>query len=50
MGLSEDNIISNIKELLEPLLYEKSLELFDIEFKALGSKGILRVFIDKEQG
>jgi ribosome maturation factor RimP len=50
MGLSEDNIISNIKELLEPLLYEKNLELFDIEFKALGSKGILRVFIDKEQG
>ncbi len=50
MGLSEDNIISNIKELLEPLLYEKNLELFDIEFKALGSKEILRVFIDKEQG
>ncbi len=50
MDLSEDNIISNIKELLEPLLYEKNLELFDIEFKALGSKGILRVFIDKEQG
>jgi len=50
MGLSEDNIISNIKELLEPLLYEKNLELFDIEFKGLGSKGILRVFIDKEQG
>jgi len=50
MGLSENNIISNIKELLEPLLYEKNLELFDIEFKALGSKEILRVFIDKEQG
>ncbi len=50
MGLSEDNIISNIKELLEPLLYEKNLELFDIEFKAIGGKGILRVFIDKEQG
>lgn len=50
MGLSEDNIISNIKELLEPILYEKNLELFDIEFKGLGSKGILRVFIDKEQG
>jgi len=50
MGLSEDNIISNIKELLEPILDEKNLELFDIEFKGLGRKGILRVFIDKEQG
>jgi len=50
MGLSEDNIITNIKELLEPILYEKNLELFDIEFKGLGSKGILRVFIDKEKG
>jgi ribosome maturation factor RimP len=50
MGLSEDNIISNIKELLEPILFEKNLELFDIEFKGLGSKGILRVFIDKDQG
>lgn len=50
MGLSEDNIISNIKDLLEPILYENNLELFDIEFKGLGNKGILRVFIDKEQG
>jgi len=50
MGLSEDNIISNIKELLEPILYEKNFELFDLEFKGLGSRGILRVFIDKEQG
>lgn len=50
MGLSEDNIISNVKELLEPILDEKNLELFDIEYKGLGSKGILRVFIDKEEG
>ena len=50
MGLSEENIISNIKELLEPILIEKNLELFDIEFKGLGRKGILRVYIDKEEG
>jgi len=50
MGVSEENIISNIKELLEPILIEKNLELFDIEFKGLGRKGILRVYIDKEEG
>lgn len=50
MGLSEQNIISNIKELLEPILLEKNLELFDIEFKGTGHKGVLRVFIDKEEG
>ena len=50
MGVSEENIISNLKELLEPILIEKNLELFDIEFKGLGRKGILRVYIDKEEG
>jgi len=50
VSLSEDNIISNVKELLEPILYENNLELFDIEFKGLGNKGVLRVFIDKEKG
>jgi len=50
MGVSEENIISNIKELLEPILIEKNLELFDIEFKGLGRKGILRVYIDKAEG
>ena len=50
MGVSEQNIISNIKELLEPILYENNLELFDIEFKASGHKGVLRIFIDKEDG
>jgi ribosome maturation factor RimP len=50
MGVSEENIISNIKELLEPILIEKNLELFDIEFKGLGRKGILRVYIDKVEG
>lgn len=50
MSVSEQNIISNIKELLEPILYEKNLELFDIEYKGSSHKGVLRVFIDKEEG
>jgi ribosome maturation factor RimP len=50
MDSFEENIISNIKELLEPILFEKRLELFDIEFKGQGQKGVLRVFIDKDEG
>jgi len=50
MDSFEENIISNIKELLEPILFEKRLELFDIEFKSQGPKGVLRVFIDKDEG
>ena len=50
MGESEQNIISNIKELLEPILIDKNIELFDIEVKGLGGRGVLRVFIDKEEG
>lgn len=50
MDSFEENIISNIKELLEPILFEKRLELFDIEFKSRGQKGVLRVFIDKDEG
>lgn len=46
----EQNIISNVKELLEPILLEKNLELFDLEFKGSASRGVLRVFIDKEKG
>jgi ribosome maturation factor RimP len=50
MDSFEENIISNIKELLEPILFEKRLELFDIEFLSQGQKGVLRVFIDKDEG
>lgn len=50
MDSFEENIISNIKELLEPVLFEKRLELFDIEFLSQGQKGVLRIFIDKDEG
>jgi ribosome maturation factor RimP len=32
------------------MLFEKRLELFDLEFKSQGQKGVLRVFIDKDEG
>ena len=50
MDSFEENIIYNIKELLEPILFEKNLELFDLEYQGQGHRGALRVFIDKEEG
>lgn len=47
--MSED-IVYNVKELLEPLLRGKGLELFDVEYKGSGKRGVLRIFIDKEEG
>lgn len=50
MSSVENDIIFNVRELLEPLLMENDLELYDVEFKGLGKNGVLRVFIDKEGG
>ena len=50
MKTSDQDIIFNVKELLEPILTENRLELYDIEFKGQGRKGVLRVFIDSSDG
>lgn len=50
MDSRETNIIVNIRELLEPLLMQNGLELFDVEFTGQGRKGVLRVYIDKDEG
>ena len=50
MSSRENDIIFNVRELLEPILLERDLELYDVEFKGQGKNGVLRVFIDKEDG
>lgn len=50
MVSTEKDILFNVRELLEPILVGKDLELFDIEFKGQGKNGVLRVFIDREEG
>ncbi len=47
---SVGDIIFDVKELLEPLLLDRSLELCDIELKGRNKKKLLRIFIDKEGG
>jgi len=50
MDSRENDILFSVRELLDPLLTRKNLELFDIEFKGRGKNGVLRVFIDREEG
>jgi ribosome maturation factor RimP len=50
MSASDQDTIFNIKELLEPILAEYRLELYDMVFKGTGRKGMLRVYIDREEG
>ena len=50
MSDSDQDIIYSVKELLEPILAEKGLELYDLEFKGRGGKGVLRVYIDSSEG
>ena len=40
----------SVTQLIEPVLREENLELMEVEFKRLGKKWFLRVFIDKESG
>ena len=45
-----DEIISRVTEIVEPVLREESLELVDMEFHPTGRRWVLRLFIDKEGG
>lgn len=44
------SVRSVTKELLQPILEERELELFDIEYVKEGRDWFLRVYIDKEEG
>ena len=50
-GLSlSETVIEEVKQLIEPILKERSLSLFDIEYVRQGKDNFLRVYIDKEGG
>jgi len=45
-----NHVIEQVKQLIEPILTERSLTLFDLEFVREGKENFLRVYIDKEGG
>lgn len=50
MEIQNNEIVSKIERLIDPILIEKSFELVDLEYKSEGKGKIVRVFIDKQGG
>ena len=48
--MSEDERITRIEEVIQPVLRDHGLELVDVDWRAHGARGVLRVFIDKPGG
>lgn len=48
--MQNNEIVSKIERLIDPILIEKSFELVDLEYKSEGKGKIVRVFIDKQGG
>ncbi len=46
--MEKERILKEVEEILEPILKAKGLVLVDIEYKGLGSRSILSVYIDGE--
>lgn len=44
--MEKEILIKEVEKLVEPILKAKDLMLVDIEYKGLGSRGILSVYID----
>ncbi|MBI5328413.1 MAG: ribosome maturation factor RimP [Deltaproteobacteria bacterium] len=48
--LKVEDVILQVRELAEPVLLEKGMELVDIEYKMEHGRWVLRFFIDKQEG
>jgi ribosome maturation factor RimP len=42
--------IGEIEEVVVPVLHDHGLELVDLDWRAMGARGVLRVFVDKPGG
>ena len=45
-----EEIKNKIKEIITPVINAMGIELYDVEFSKMKSKGLLRVFIEKQDG
>tara|TARA_Y100001960_G_scaffold331108_1_gene427049 strand:- start:443 stop:907 length:465 start_codon:yes stop_codon:yes gene_type:complete len=48
--MTQDSLSQVVSRLVEPVLRDEGLELFDIEYKNEGKRWFLRIFIDKPSG
>ncbi|WP_373750564.1 ribosome maturation factor [Weissella soli] len=44
------NVVETVKSVLEPALFEKGYDLWDVEYSKLGSDMILRILVDRLEG
>ncbi len=44
------NVTENVRALVQPILDSMGLELFDLVYSQAGKGGVLRIFIDKQEG
>ncbi len=47
--MEKEKVLKTVEEILEPILEAKGLVLVDIEYKGLGSRSILSVYIDGKE-
>lgn len=48
--MSDEDRTARIEEIIQPILSDHGVELVDVEWRAHGARGVLRVFIDKPGG
>lgn len=48
--LKGEDIITQVKELAEPVIAQQGMELIDVEYKMEHGRWVLRLFIDKSEG
>ena len=48
--MEQEELIVRIEAAIQPVLHDRGVELVDLEWRALGPRGVLRVFIDKAGG
>ena len=47
---TENSVIENIQNMVEPILIDNNMELVDLEYRKEGVGKVLRLFIDKNDG
>lgn len=50
MSFLDEDVIDNVREILNPILLGEGLELVDLEYRREGRGKVLRIYIDKEGG
>lgn len=48
--MSTKQVCEIVIELVEPVAFERGLELVDVEFKSSGRRSVLRLYLDREGG